>query len=201
MFYRFVRLLLTPIFRLLFLIRIEGKENIPKDGPYIACANHMSAIDPILIGVVYPHRIYCMAKVELFKNKLVAWALRSLGAFPVKRGEPDMKSIKTALKILNEGKILGLFPEGTRNNSDELRAEPGLALLAIRSKAPVLPISIICNYKIFNKTRIIVNKPILLEQYFDRKLQTEDYQNISLEIMKGIKNIVKGEQNENNIRQ
>jgi len=109
MFYRFARALLIPVFLLFYNYRITGRENIPKDGAYIVCANHVSAVDPILVGISIPKRMYFMAKVELFRNRLLRALMNGLGAFPIKRGEADIKSIKTSLKLLNSGKSLLFF--------------------------------------------------------------------------------------------
>lgn len=192
MLYRICRGILKPIFFLFYNIKVEGKENLPKEGPLIVCANHTSAIDPVILAVSVPYRIYSMAKAELFNNKLFGWYLRSIGVFPVKRGEADIKSIKTSLKLLKENKIMGIFPEGTRNKTGDLKAEPGVAMLAIRAQAPVLPIAIISNYKFFKRTTVIIGKPIHLEEHYEKKLQSEDYSNISLDIMRYIKQISKG---------
>jgi 1-acyl-sn-glycerol-3-phosphate acyltransferase len=181
------------IFKPLYRIKVFGLENVPDKGAYIICANHRNAIDPILIGSIYPHKVYCMAKAELFDNKFLAWFFGKIGTFPVKRGEPDMKSIKTSLKILSEGKILGLFPEGTRNKSDDIKAEPGIAMFAIKSKVPIVPVAIISDYKMFKKTKIVIGAPIDLAKYYDTKLQNEDYYSISYDIMIKINQIIKGE--------
>ncbi len=196
MLYTISKFILAPIIKVLYKIKTVGMENIPEKGPYILCANHRNAMDPVLIGVVYPHKVSCIAKAELFNNKLAAWYLGKMGAFPVKRGEPDMKSIKNSLKILNEGKILGIFPEGTRNISDDIKAEPGIAMFAIKSKVPVVPAAIISEYKMFKKTKIIIGAPIILEEYYDMKLQNEDYYNVSYDIMNKINQTIKDESNE-----
>lgn len=193
MLYRILRLILMPIFKILYNVKVEGKENLPIGGPLIICANHTSAIDPIILAITLPYkRLYSMAKAELFKIKILAWFFTTIGVFPVKRGEADIRSIKTSLKILKEGKIMGIFPEGTRNKSGEVKAEPGVAMIAIKAQTPILPIAIISNYKLFNRTTVKIGKPIVLEQYYDQKLQVDDYQNISLEIMKYIMQISKG---------
>lgn len=192
MLYRICRGILKPIFFIFYNIKVEGKENLPANGPLIICANHTSAIDPIILAVSLPYTMNSMAKAELFKSKLLGYFLSKIGVFPVKRGEADIKSIKTSLKLLKENKIMGMFPEGTRNKTGEVKAEPGIAMIAVRAEAPVLPIAIISNYKLFNKTTVKIGKPMQLDQYYDQKLQSEDYQNISLEIMKYINQISKG---------
>jgi 1-acyl-sn-glycerol-3-phosphate acyltransferase len=192
MLYRICRGILKPIFFLFYNVKVEGLENLPNKGPLVVCANHTNAIDPIMLAIALPYTMYSMAKAELFKNKLFGYFLKNIGVFPVKRGEADIKSIKTCLKLLKENKIMGMFPEGTRNKSEDIKAEPGIAMIAIKSHAPVLPIAIISNYKFFNRTTVKIGKLIMLDKYYDNKLQGEDYQNISMDIMRYIKEISKG---------
>jgi len=198
MLYSFARALLIPIFLLFYNYRVTGRENIPGDGAYIVCANHVTAIDPIFVGISLPKRMYFMAKAELFKNFFLRALMNALGAFPIRRGEADLKSIKTSLKLLGSGKVLGLFPEGTRNKTTELVAEPGIAMLAVKSKVPVLPVAIISSYKFFRRTKVVIGKPIELTEYYDKKLLNEDYLKISLDIMKTINELKRDTENGNN---
>lgn len=198
MLYSFARALLIPIFLFFYNYRVIGRENIPKDGAYIVCSNHVSAIDPIFVGISIPHRMYFMAKVELFKNKLIGALMHRLGVFPIKRGEADIKGIKTSLKILNSGKVLALFPEGTRNKTDEAIAEPGIAMIAIRSKTPVVPVAIISSYKFFRRTRVVIGKPVELAEYYGKKLLNEEYIKISLGIMDKINELKRDEEDGDN---
>ena len=191
MLYRIVRDILKPFFYMIYNIRVEGRENLPEKGPLIICANHTNVIDPIILAVSLPYNINSMAKAELFKNKLFAFFLNKIGVFPVKRGEADIKSIKTSLKLLKENKVMGIFPEGTRNKTGELKAEPGVAMIAIRAGSPVLPIAIVGNYKLFHRTIVKIGKPVLMDKYSNQKLQNEDYQNISMDIMKYINKLLK----------
>lgn len=193
MLYSILKFILTPFVRVLYRVRVEGYENLPKNESYILCANHASAIDPLLVGSAFPKRIYCMAKAELFERKMVGWFLKNIGAFPVKRGEADIGSIKTSLKLLKNGKIMGIFPEGTRSKDDKVKAEPGLAMLAIKAKVPIVPMAIVSDYKMFHKSKVIIGEKILLKEYFDTKLQSDEYTSISNDIMRKIKSIVKGD--------
>lgn len=188
MLYNIAKIILKPLFNLLYSVKVEGLDNLPQDDGYIVCGNHAKAIDPILIGINLPNKVNFMAKSELFSNRLIGYVLSKLGAFPVKRGQADLKSIKTSLKLLQEKQNIGIFPEGTRNKTGELIAEPGIAMLAIKSKCPIVPVSINTNYKLFNKTTIKVGKTIFLDEYFDSKLKNEDYTNISIDIMRKIRN-------------
>lgn len=197
MLYSFARAILIPVFLLFYNYRVTGRENVPREGAYIACANHMTLIDPIFVGISLPNRMYFMAKAELFRNVFLRTLMNGLGAFPVKRGEADLKSIKTSLKLLSGGKVLGIFPEGTRNKTNELTAEPGIAMLAIKSRVPVLPIAIISSYKFFKRTKVVIGKPIDLSEYYDKKLMNEDYLRISLDIMKNINELKRDTTNGN----
>ncbi|SHI93887.1 lysophospholipid acyltransferase family protein [Lutispora thermophila] len=187
MLYNIAKFLLKPIFNILYAVKVDGMDNLPLDNGYIVCGNHAKAVDPILIAINLPSKINFMGKSELFSNKIIGYILSKLGAFPVKRGQPDLKSIKTSLKLLQEKQNIGIFPEGTRNRTDELIAEPGIAMLAIKSRSPIVPITIQTNYKFFNRTTINIGNTIFLDEYFDKKLKNEDYINISLDIMKKIK--------------
>ncbi|HOH89845.1 MAG TPA: lysophospholipid acyltransferase family protein, partial [Bacillota bacterium] len=113
-------------------------------------------------------------------------------------GEVDIKSIKTSLKLLNSGKILALFPEGTRKKSEEIDAEPGIAMLAIKSKVPIVPVAIISSYKFFKRTNIIIGEPIELAEFYDKKLLNDEYIKISVDVMKRIHELKRDSKNENN---
>lgn len=192
MLYRILKGILKPIFSVLYSVKVEGRDHLPKGGPLIICANHISAIDPIILAISLPYMIYSMAKAELFKVKLFGYFLNKVGVFPVKRGEADLKSIKTSLKLLKEKKIMGMFPEGTRNKTGDIKAEPGIAMIAVKAQAPVLPIAIISDYKLFKRTTVKIGEPISLAQHYDQKLQNEDYHDLSLDIMKRINQLSKG---------
>ena len=124
-------------------IRVEGRENLPEQGPYILVSNHISWYDPPALEFALGLPIRYMAKVELFRVPLIGGILRAIGNFPVRRGEADRGAIDTALRVLAAGQILGFFPEGTRSRTGALRrAKPGVAFLARRSGAPLVPLAI-----------------------------------------------------------
>ena len=137
-------LLLLPFFKLLYLYRIKGKENLPKDGAYIVCSNHLSNADPVLLGLSQRKRqLNFMAKVELFKNPIASWVIRHLGAFPVTRGAGDGKAIGTAEEVVHGGNLLAIFIEGTRSKTGEfLRPKSGAAIIAYQTNTPVIPVCI-----------------------------------------------------------
>ena len=161
------RLLLIPIFKLLFFYKINGRENIPKEGAYIICSNHLSNCDPVLLGVIQKRQIYYMAKVELFKNPVMGWLYRHLGAFPVTRGAGDGKAINEAENVVAEGKLLGIFIEGTRSKTGEfLRPKSGASIVAHQMQVPVIPVCITPKnkkIKAFQKVIVSVGKPLTTE--------------------------------------
>jgi len=130
---------------ILFLIshvHLRGRYNVPRRGPYIIAANHLSWIDVAMVPAYLPGKVVYMAKEEAFQSK-VGWLVRFLGAFPVKRGEGDRQALRTAENLLKKQKVLIIFPEGTRSKTRALaKAHAGLGMIALRSGAPVVPVAI-----------------------------------------------------------
>jgi glycerol-3-phosphate dehydrogenase (NAD(P)+) len=125
-----------------FRVRRLGREHIPGGGVILA-ANHRSFLDPFLIGCCIGRPIYFVAKREMFKNPLLGWLLNCMGAFPVRRGEADEESVKTALALLERGRAVVMFPEGTRIRAGSLaKPKRGVGRLALQSGAAVVPIAI-----------------------------------------------------------
>lgn len=138
---------LTPIIRSFMWVKVVGRENIPQtpgDPPVVLCSNHISNWDPALLEVVQHRHVFFMAKAELFCNKLFTWFLGDqIGAFPVKRGTGDTGAIDKAKELVSSGKMVGIFPEGTRSKTGQLlRPKSGAALIVSRTGASVLPVAI-----------------------------------------------------------
>ena len=132
------------IAKLFFFISFVGRENIPAGKPLILMANHQSFLDPLTLGICARDRqIHFMGKKELFKNKIIAWFLTRLHAFPVDRGNIDMTAIRTALNVIKSGETLGIFPEGTRSKTGYMGPLlGGASLLALKSGCDILPVYI-----------------------------------------------------------
>ncbi len=146
------KLMLSGLFKVLFRYRIEGRANEPERGPFIAAGNHASAIDPPMIGLVLRRRAAYMGKVELFSIPILGAWLRSVGVFPVRRGQPDRNAVRQSLRVLADGGVLVMFPEGTRSPDGRLQdPEPGAALLALRTGAPVLPVVVVNSHRAMSK--------------------------------------------------
>ncbi|ABR48778.1 1-acyl-sn-glycerol-3-phosphate acyltransferase [Alkaliphilus metalliredigens QYMF] len=191
LFYRIIKRVVNILLRLLYKLELTHVEKIPTTGKAIICSNHFNLWDPLVIGTSLPRKVHYMAKEELFSNPLMSLIIKNLGVFPVKRGTSDIGAIKTALKILKEGNSLGMFPEGTRSKTGKMKeAMPGIAMIAIKSRSPVIPIAIISNYKLFNELKVIVGDPMDLSDYYDEKLTTDEYQQISQNILDTIQELM-----------
>lgn len=184
---RFIKSMFRWYYKIFYGVKIEGLEHLPKEGAYLICSNHLDARDPFVIGSALSPEINILAKKELFKNKIVAWFIKLNGAIPVDREANDISAIKTALKILKSGKVMMLFPEGTRNRTNQpLEAKPGVAMIAVKAKVPIVPISFISEYKHFKTMHVKIHSPILLDEYFGQRMTTEKYQDISQDILNKI---------------
>ena len=164
--YRAARTILGPLFRLMFRLEVSGAEHIPSYGPVILCCNHISMLDPIMVAAGVRNRcIHFMAKAELFKLKLFGKVLNQVGVIAVKRGESDMSSLRISLTTLKNEEVLGIFAQGHRDKTNELAMETGVGLLALRSGAPVLPLMLIGNYRLFHRLLIVVGPAVDLTKY------------------------------------
>ena len=143
LFYRFIRVFSKVALKVAFKMEYEGLENIPEGGGYLVCANHRTMLDPFFFAFQFKPQLFFMAKAELFRNKLFAMFFRALGSFPVERGTGDSGALDYAMDILRDGKVLAMFPEGTRSKTGvPLRPKSGAALVAIKTRSDVLPIGI-----------------------------------------------------------
>ncbi len=145
-FGRVLKAIVRPLFRLLFPFTVRGTENIPTDDrPLIVCCNHISMIDPVFLLFAQKQAdIYFMGKEELFRSDVLAWLLgKQCGSFPVSRGKGDTNALARAEQLIAERKWMGIFPEGTRSKTGELgRFKSGAALIAAKTQAYVLPVSV-----------------------------------------------------------
>ena len=149
MLYHTVRLILRFLFLLLTRRRVEGRGNIPNQGPVIFVSNHIELVDSPLLWISLSRRVYFMAKEEMFNSRIIAYFMTSFGAFPVRKGRPDRKALLKAGQLLADGQALIIYPEGMRSPSRQIKlAFHGAALIASRSGAPIIPIGIIGTEKI-----------------------------------------------------
>lgn len=139
--YRLAALVVKPLMRTWFRIRLEGEEHIPEVGPVILASNHRSNMDPVLLASAVRRPVVFMAKAELFVGPL-GWIMRWIGQFPVRRGGIDREALRRTDAVLARGSMLGLFPEGTRGDGRFASVHPGLAYIVVRQQCPVVPVAI-----------------------------------------------------------
>ncbi len=192
MFYRIMRWIVYPFIRLFIRVEHFGAENIPKNKGYILCANHISIADMFVLAVPVKSQIRYMAKMELFKFPPLRWLFKALGSFSVNRGHGDTGAIDKACEIVGSGEVLGIFPEGTRSKTGEPgKAKSGVALIAMHTKADLLPISIKYStgtFKLFCKATVRVGKPIPFEEK-ENETQRGAIRRISTGVMDEIKKL------------
>ena len=132
---------------LFYPISIQGQKNIPRRGGFIFASNHISNLDPVLLGMTamsVGRPLHYLAKDSLFKNKILAFVISNLGAFPIKRASADKDALKNCLKLLKTGAALVVFPEGTRKAREKSKnVLPGVGFLAVKSQVPVIPVRVV----------------------------------------------------------
>ena len=162
--YRIAYCLIAPVVKLLYPLRIHHPERLP-DGPMVVCATHSNLVDPILLMILLSIRRFprFLSKKELFSIPVIGAFLRWIGMIPVDRGKADISSIRTALKILKEKGIIGIFPEGTRVQEEHAaEAKTGAVMLASRTGVPILPVWMPRKKSIFRRVDVVVGEPYTL---------------------------------------
>jgi 1-acyl-sn-glycerol-3-phosphate acyltransferase len=199
MFYKLVVVILKVLVFIVFDLKVHNADNINKiDGSLIACGNHQSMIDPVLLAVSTKRQICFMGKKELFDKKILGYLFRKLGAFPVDRQGVSMSAIKNSLAVLNHNGILGIFPEGTRvKEFNENNAKPGIALIANKAKSKIIPFYIKGPYKFRGRLDIYFGEAKDYFENIDGKPNTEIYTEIGVQILRDIYNLKDRKNDEN----
>ncbi len=143
-FYRVAQQVVLFLMRFGYKIKVIDKQKLPSEQEgYVIVSNHRSNLDPLFIGLGMKRQICFMAKEELFKNKFLGFILTKLGTFPVSRGKGDRGAIQNAIDIVESGRVLGIFPEGTRSKDGTLkRAKSGAVLIASKTGGKIMPVGI-----------------------------------------------------------
>ena len=201
-FYTWVKKYLSGFVGFIFRVKVYGRENEPlqDEGPYILVSNHISNIDPVFLCVALNNQQpHFMAKKELFKIPLLKNLITALGAFPVDRKGANISTIKNTIKMLDNGVSVGIFPQGHRQkgkNPRETEVKGGAAMIAVRSRASILPCCI-KNKKMkwtpFCKTYVYIGKPIKFSELEYDEEKNGEYARISKYIFDKVCEL--GEQN------
>ncbi|MDF2789013.1 MAG: acyl-phosphate glycerol 3-phosphate acyltransferase [Neobacillus sp.] len=164
-FYSFARSVVAGVFKPWYRIEVIGLEHFPKDRGVLLCTNHIHNFDPLVVGITAPRPVHFMAKEELFNVPVLGNIVRKCNAFPVKRGKGDRESLRAGLKVLKDGNVFGLFPEGTRSKTGEIgKGLSGAGFFALRTEADVVPCAIIGPYKSLRTLKVVYGKPIAMEE-------------------------------------
>ena len=207
MVYPIGKLIIPPIIKL-WLRRINGSENIPKDNVFVIAANHSSFLDdfsivPIIVQCINK-RVHMYCNDRFYKNKLLAAFLNWASCIPIsiqtKNKQTNRRAFKLAIKYLKKGEPVGVFPEGGRSIDGKLReAKTGIAKLALTSKKPVLPVGIIGSYEVlpkgakfpkFKRFNIRIGKLIYLDKYFGKENNKKVLKDVTTLIMKEVGKLI-----------
>ena len=170
-FYRVIYTLFVWPVRAIFPIKVVNPENIPTEGGCLVCANHTSMLDVLILSAGLKRQIRYMAKKEVMTVPVLGKFLSALGAYPVDRGGADVSSIKRTISFLEEGEMVGIFPQGTRHPGVDPATTPikgGVGMITWHTKATVLPVCIATKHnrvRPFCRTQLIVGKPIPFEKF------------------------------------
>jgi 1-acyl-sn-glycerol-3-phosphate acyltransferase len=194
--YKIVLALAKIIVFIIYPHKIHGKKNLKLDEPYIFYANHISAWDPIIVAsTILKRKAYFMSKEELYKTKISSWFFHAVGGFPVKRGTPDMKAIKTSISHLNNGDVMMIFPEGTRNTNKDgslMSFHNGVGIIAHKAKVKLIPcyINNKGGYGLFKRLDVSIGEPINLSEYLNKPLNKENLNDIMNIIRKRMEDLI-----------
>ena len=163
-----VRAVLVTAYRIAYHVKITG--NVPKEGAYILCWNHINYLDAAAIVLFNKRKVNFVAKEDLFTHDILMWLGHLFDAIPIKRDMQDIEAMKRCLKVLKNGELLGIFPEGTRKGMEKnMKAKNGAAYMAIKSGVKVIPIGIHGTFKPFSKVYLNYGEPIDLSDYKNQK--------------------------------
>lgn len=169
---------------IVYRVRVEGIENVPKDSACIVCGNHVHALDAPALVAVTNRKIRFMAKEELWKSLGFRFMAFVFYVFPVKRGKGDMDAIKTSIKLLKSNQILGMYPEGTRNGLEKgVKPKNGAVTLAIRNNVPIVPFGVEGTFKPFTKVTYRFGKPMDFSSYKENAKDKEVLDTLTNEVM------------------
>jgi len=175
MFYYVIRALLWLLLKVFWRMEIIGIENLPESGGLIIASNHVSYLDPAVLAASLNRKIYFITKKEVFKNGFVSFIFKNLNAISVDRENADILALKKAINILREGKVLGIFPEGSRSSNGELQElKLGAIRIAMKTGVPILPVGIIGTHKIYPRG---IKLPILFKYKIIVKYGAPQYLN------------------------
>ncbi len=176
--------LVRLFYKLLYRAKAYGVENVPMKSNFILAGNHKDFNDPVILSVFLPRRMSYLAKAELFKNGLAKWFFKQIDAIPVTRDATELSMFKAIINLLKQGKIITIFPEGTRTQVKTDNVKPGAVSFALKAQVPILPVFISGKYLPFrSKIRVIFGKPIEYSEYYGKTVPTEQKLELTRKLM------------------
>ena len=186
---KIIKAILRTVYRIAFRVKITG--NVPQEGAYIICANHINYLDAAAIVLFNKRKVNFVAKEDLFTHEVLCWLGHLFDAIPIKRDMQDIEAMKRCLKVLKNEELLGIFPEGTRKGMEKNgKAKNGAAFMAIRSGVKIIPTGIHGTFKPFSKVYINYGEPIDLSEYKNQKDKLDEATEI---VMSKIKELMEKE--------
>ena len=178
MLYAIGKALSAAVCRVFGRWKVTGRDNIPARGGALLCGNHVSYIDPPALGAGATRPVRFMAKSELFRIPVFGLLIRAVGAFPVKRGTADRGALRRAIELLQEGELVGMFPEGARSLDGKLKdPEMGSGMVALRAQVPVVPVALVNTEKLlrphsfflrFSRVKVVYGEPVKLDDLYGK---------------------------------
>jgi len=167
------------LFKTILPVKYHGLDNVRSmEAPYILMANHTTMLDPFMMAAAIPkYQIRFIGKKELWKIRPFAWFANNIRAIPVDRHNTDMEAMRACMRVTREGHVLGIFPEGTRHHQGLMtELESGVAMIALRSKVPLVPVYIAGKLGLFRTLHVYVGKPIMMDDLREMGINTETCQ-------------------------
>ena len=186
-----VKYIIILVNKILYRVKVVGRENVPEEGAFILCGNHRSYLDPPLIVTNCKRKVRFIAKHELKKNIITRLAVYIFNGIYVNREAKDVGAMKEVLKTLKGGEGIGIFPEGTRNGMAKgVQAKNGVAYFALNSDAVIIPVGIKGELKPFHKVTITYGKPIDISEYKKDRKNKENLEKVTNIIMEEIVGLI-----------
>ena len=176
--YELTKAVLRVVTRPAFAVTVDGEDRVPRSGGLVVAANHRSYLDPPLLGTWFPRTIHYMAKRELFAIPIFGPLIAAVHAFPVDREKSDLGSVRRALRIIKDGGVVGIFPEGTRNIAGDARAKGGAVLLAALARCPLIPVALVGTQHAVrrlrgSRVRVVIGEPIAFQGSANKPTKAE----------------------------
>lgn len=174
-------------YKIVYRIKKVNEKNIPDEGAYIICANHVNMLDALAVVCGCKRKVRFICKESMFKNKALCWALKLADTIPLNREKNDIESMKRSLKALKNGDILGVFPEGTRKGMEKnLKAKSGAAFFSLKTGTKVIPLGIQGSFKPFTKVKLVFGEPLDFSEYYGKEKDKEALEKVTNIIMDNI---------------